>query len=76
MKRQRTVRVEGRDLPVVEVLPYQAAGMPARAVMDGDRERVVVKRGGGWTFWTAEDRLGVPYSGRTTGGRSDERVRG
>ena len=59
-----TIEVEGEKYKVVETLPYAQAGMPAKFVETPTGERVAVKRGGGWTWWTAQDRLQV---GRPTG---------
>jgi hypothetical protein len=52
------IEVEGKKYRVIEVLPYHQAGMPARFVETPNGERVAVKRGGKWTWWTAKDRIG------------------
>ena len=52
-----TIEVEGKKYNVTETLPYCQAGMPAKFVETPDGERVAVKRGGVWTWWTAQDRL-------------------
>lgn len=52
-----TIIVEGNKYKVIEALPYHQAGMPAKFVESPDGERVAVKRGGAWTWWTAKDRL-------------------
>jgi len=52
-----TIEVYGQKYKVTETLPYCQAGMPAKFVETPDGERVAVKRGGIWTWWTVEDRL-------------------
>jgi hypothetical protein len=52
-----TIEVEGQKYMVTETLPYCQAGMPAKFVETPQGERVAVKRGGVWTWWTAQDRL-------------------
>ena len=52
-----TIDVEGEKYKVTETLSYHQAGMPAKFVETPDGERVAVKRGGVWAWWTAEDRL-------------------
>ena len=53
-----TIEVEGKKYKVTETLAYCQAGMPAKFVETPDGERVAVKRGGVWTWWTARDRIG------------------
>lgn len=52
-----TIEVEGKKYKVTETLGHQQCGMPAKFVQTPDGERVAVKRGGVWTWWTAKDRL-------------------
>lgn len=54
------ITIDGQKYEVVETLPYHGVGMPAKVVKDETSdtgERVAVKRGGIWRFWTAQDRL-------------------
>ena len=51
------IDVDGEKYRVVETLPYQQAGMPAKFVQTQEGERVAVKRGGKWTWWTSKDRV-------------------
>jgi hypothetical protein len=53
----RTIEVEGNKYRVTENLGYQG-GYYAKAVDTPDGERIAVKRGGIWTWWTARDRVG------------------
>ena len=50
------ITVDGFKYKVVENLGYQA-GYQAKVVETPDGEKVVVKRGGIWTWWTVADRL-------------------
>ena len=52
-----TIEVEGKKYKVTETMGHQQVGMPAKFVETPDGERVAVKRGGIWTWWTARDRL-------------------
>jgi len=52
------IEVEGLKYKVIETLSYCQAGMPAKAVETNDGEKVAVKRGGKWTWWTVKDRIG------------------
>ena len=52
------IEVEGKAYKVTENLGYQA-GHYAKAVETETGERIAVKRGGAWTWWTAQDRLQV-----------------
>lgn len=54
-----TIKVDGKSYFVIESLPYCQAGMPAKFVSTDSGERVAVKRGGKWEWWTARDRLGL-----------------
>ncbi len=71
------IEVEGARYKVTESLGYQHGGGHAVYVATPDGERVAVKRGGRWTWWTAEDRLQSPQgahvgmSAQRTEGRSD-----
>lgn len=59
-----TIEIEGKKYKVIETLPYHGAGKPAKIVEDKTSEtgeRMVVKQGGKWRFWTAQDRLGLGY---------------
>ena len=51
-----TIEVEGKKYKVTENLGYQA-GHYVKAVETPDGERMAVRRGFAWTWWTAEDRL-------------------
>jgi hypothetical protein len=50
------IEIEGKKYKVTENLGFQA-GYQARMVDDNGKERVVVKRNGRWSWWTAEDKL-------------------
>ena len=52
------IEVEGKKYRVVETLGYHQCGYPAKFVETPDGERVAVKRGGVWTWWTTKDRIG------------------
>ena len=52
-----TIEVEGKTYKVTETLGHQQCGMPAKFVETPDGERVAVRRGVAWTWWTAQDRL-------------------
>lgn len=52
------IEVEGKMYKVTETLGRHQCGMPAKFVETNDGERVAVKRGGIWTWWTEIDRLG------------------
>ena len=52
-----TIEVEGKKHRVTENLGYQG-GYYAKAVETPDGEKIAVKRGGAWTWWTARDRIG------------------
>jgi hypothetical protein len=52
-----TIEIEGKPYKVTETMSYHQAGMPAKFVETPDGERVAVKRGGAWTWWTSQDRL-------------------
>ena len=52
------IEVEGNVYKVTENLGYQG-GFYVKAVKTPDGERVAVKRGGKWTWWTAQDRTGA-----------------
>ena len=59
-----TILVEGKKYKVIESLGFQA-GYQTKVVgtentEEGRGEKIVVKRGGIWTWWTAADRLGPP----------------
>lgn len=56
------IEVEGKKYKVIENLGWQA-GYYAKSVNDNGRERVAVKRGDKWTWWTANDRLGISRVG-------------
>ena len=49
------IEVEGERYPVTENLGFQG-GHCAKAVGTPDGERIAVKRGGVWTWWTAYDK--------------------
>ncbi len=51
------INVDGKSYKVVESLGFQA-GYQSKAIDDNGKERIVVKRGGRWSWWTVEDRLG------------------
>lgn len=53
-----SIEVNGKRYKVVEKLPFHGVGKQARMVLDDDEERVAVKDGGVWRFWTVKDRLG------------------
>ncbi len=50
------IKVEGKVYKVTENLGYQG-GHYAKAVKTETGERIAVKRGGVWTWWTVQDRL-------------------
>ena len=56
---RRMIEIEGKKYRVVESLGFQG-GYQAKAVYfpETDEERVAVKRGGAWSWWTVIDRLG------------------
>lgn len=62
--------VEGESYKVIDTLPYCQAGACAKLVRTADGERVAVKRGGVWVWWTAKDRLvsGGAYIGMSERG--------
>ena len=66
------IEVEGKSYKVTENLGYQA-GHYAKAVETETGERIAVKRGGGWTWWTVQDRLrgGGPCVGMSANGGVD-----
>lgn len=66
------IKVEGIEYKVTETLGCHQCGMPAKFVQTPDGERVAVKRGGAWTWWTAPDRLGTS-GGVGTSKRADQR---
>lgn len=54
------IEIGGKKYKVVENLGFQA-GYQAKIVYDpeyDEMERVAVKRGGKWTWWTVKDKLG------------------
>jgi len=51
-----TILVEGKRYKVIEGLGFQG-GYQTKAVETEEGERIAVKRGGIWTWWTAADRL-------------------
>jgi len=52
-----TIEVDGKRHKVTENLGFQG-GYHAKAVDTQDGERIAVKRGGVWTWWTVRDRVG------------------
>ena len=62
------ITVDGVKYKVIENMGYQA-GYYAKIVETPDGEKVAVKRGGIWTWWTAQDRLqkGGQYVGQEAG---------
>ena len=52
------IEVEGTAYKVTENLGYQG-GMYVKAVETPEGERMAVKRGGKWTWWTVKDRIGA-----------------
>jgi len=58
----KIIKINGKKYKVIETLPYHNAGMPAKVVKDEASktgERVAVKQGGKWRFWTPADKLRV-----------------
>jgi hypothetical protein len=53
---RKSITVDGESYQVVENLGRQA-GLPAKLVSTPSGNRVAVKRGGIWTWWTPKDRL-------------------
>jgi hypothetical protein len=52
------INVDGETYRVIESLGYQhSAGCYAKVVDTPEGERIAVKRGGVWVWWTAKDRL-------------------
>ena len=61
-KQMKKIRVNGRLYEVIEDLPYHGVGMPTKMVRapglgDPKAERVAVRQGGVWRFWSPRDRL-------------------
>ncbi len=53
-----TIKINGESYKVVESMGFNhSVGMYAKLVQDGERERMAVKQGKCWRFWTAEDRV-------------------
>ena len=52
----KEINIEGKKYTVTENLGFQG-GYHAKLVDTPDGEKVAVKRGGDWTWWTAIDRL-------------------
>lgn len=52
------IEVEGNKYKVIETLPYHQTGYHTKAVQTEDGEKIAVKRGGRWTWWTPQDRVG------------------
>ena len=50
------IEIDGKKYKVTENLGFQG-GYQAKYIEDNGKERVAVKRGGVWTWWTVEDRL-------------------
>lgn len=59
------IEVEGHKYRTVETLPFHGAGLPAKVLATPNGERVAVKRGGRWAWWTARDKI-APF-GRVVG---------
>lgn len=53
------IEVEGKKFRVTETLGYHQVGMPAKYVQTPDGERVAVKSGGVWRWWSAGDKVGT-----------------
>lgn len=53
-----SIAVEGKNYKVVESLPANSTGFPAKVVLVDGEEKVAVKRGGVWRFWTTQNRFG------------------
>ena len=53
------IEVDGKKYKIVETLPYHGCGMQAKAVETPEGEKIAVKCGGKWIWWTPENRLGV-----------------
>ena len=52
------IQIQGQKYKVIESLGFvHSAGCYAKLVEDGERERMAVKRGGSWQFWTVQDRV-------------------
>ncbi len=54
------ISINGKKYTVVETLPFHQIGLPAKAVKDSSSatgERIAVKDGGKWRFWSAGDML-------------------
>ena len=52
------VTVDGTAYRVIENLPYHGCGWPSKIIKTKDGEKIVVKEGEMWRFWTVKDRLG------------------
>ncbi len=50
------IEINGKKYKVTENLGFQA-GYHAKMVDDSGKERVAVKRGGVWTWWTIADKI-------------------
>ena len=52
------IEVDGEHYDVVENMGFNhSVGMYTKLVRDGERERMAVKQGKRWRFWTAADRV-------------------
>jgi hypothetical protein len=54
------IEVEGEKYKCVETLGYQQVGMPTKVLLTVDGERIAVKSGGKWTWWSVSDKLSKP----------------
>ena len=50
------ITIEGKKYEVNETLGWQQVGLPAKAVQTESGERIAVKRGMKWVWWTVENR--------------------
>ena len=51
------IEIDGQPYKVVESMGFvHSIGLYAKVVDDAGTERMVVKRGKSWVFWTASDR--------------------
>jgi hypothetical protein len=66
------ISVNGKTYKVTENLGFQG-GHYALAVETETGERIAVKRGGAWTWWTVQDRMGS--GGRGAKNEAHERAR-
>ena len=53
------ITISGKKYLITEKLPYHGCGCLSVVVETKTGERIAVKQGGVWRFWTVQDRLGI-----------------